>query len=119
LKILMVNDYGTPSGGEEILTLALRDALRRRGHDVRLLTSRARPLPLPVEADYLCFGTTSRMRGVVQSLNPSAARALRRLLVELDTDVVHVKSFLTQLAPQVLPEASVARTKHRSWLWGL
>jgi len=104
LKILMVNDYGTPSGGEEILTLALRDALRRRGHDVRLLTSGARPLPLPVEADYLCFGTTSRMRGVVQSLNRSAARTLRRILAEFDPDVVHVKSFLTQLSPLVLPE---------------
>lgn len=100
----MLNDYGTASGGEEILTFALREALRRRGHDVRLLTSRARPLPLPVEADSLCFGTTSRLRGVVQTLNPSAARALRRFLAEFDPDVVHVKSFLTQLSPLVLPE---------------
>ena len=104
MKILIVNDYGTPSGGEEILTLALRDALRRRGHDARLLTSRARPLPLPVEGDYLCFGTTSRMRGVVQSLNPAAARALRRILAEFDPDVVHMRTFLTQLSPLVLPE---------------
>jgi glycosyltransferase involved in cell wall biosynthesis len=104
LKILLVNDYGTPSGGAEILTLTLRDALRRRGHDVRLLTSRAQPLPLPVEGDYLCFGTTSRMRGALQTLNPFAARALRRALAGFDPDVVHVRMFLTQLSPLVLPE---------------
>ncbi len=104
MKILIVSDYGTRSGGAEILTLVLRAALRRRGYDVRLLTSRAQPLPLPVEADYLCFGTTSRMRGVVQSLNPFAARALRRVLAAFDPDIVHVRMFLTQLSPLVLPE---------------
>jgi len=104
LKVLFVNDYGTPSGGAEILTFALRDALRQRGHDARLLTTRARPLPLPLESDYSCFGTTSRMRGVVQSLNPWAARTLRRVLAAFDPDVVHVRMFLTQLSPLVLPE---------------
>jgi glycosyltransferase involved in cell wall biosynthesis len=104
LRVLLVNDYGTPSGGAEILTLALRDALARRGHDVRLLTSRARPLPLPVEGDYVCFGTTSRLRGAVQTLNPFAARALRRALAGFDPDVVHVRMFLTQLSPLVLRE---------------
>jgi glycosyltransferase involved in cell wall biosynthesis len=104
LKVLLVNDYGVPSGGAEIMTLVLRSALRQRGHDVRLLTSRAQPLPLPIESDYQCFGTTSRLRGVVQSLNPFAARALRRVLAAFDPDIVHVRMFLTQLSPLVLPE---------------
>ncbi len=103
MKILLVSDYGTPSGGAEIMTLALRAALRQRGHDARLLTTRAQPLPIPVEGDYFCFGTTSRMRGVVQTANPFAARALHRTLSVFDPDVVHVRMFLTQLSPLVLP----------------
>jgi glycosyltransferase involved in cell wall biosynthesis len=103
VKVLMVSDYGTASGGAEILMLALRDGLRRRGHDARLLTSRARPLPLPLESDYLCFGTTSRLRGAVQALNPAAAWALYRVVKAFDPDVVHVRMFLTQLSPLVLP----------------
>jgi len=41
MKILLVNDYGSPLGGAEVLTFALRDALRRQGHDVRLFSSSA------------------------------------------------------------------------------
>lgn len=103
LKVLIVSDYGTASGGAEIQMLALRDGLRRRGHDARLLTSRARPLPLPLLSDYLCFGTTSRLRGAVQALNPAAAWTTRRVLADFDPDVVHVRMFLTQLSPLILP----------------
>jgi glycosyltransferase involved in cell wall biosynthesis len=104
VKVLIVSDYGTLSGGAEIQTFVLRDALRRRGHDVRVLTSRAQPLPLPIESDYVCFGTTSRMRSAVQALNPWAAQTLRRVLAGFDPDIVHVRMFLTQLSPLILPE---------------
>ncbi len=41
MKILLVNDYSTPSYGAETQILALRDGLRQRGYDVRLFYSSA------------------------------------------------------------------------------
>jgi glycosyltransferase involved in cell wall biosynthesis len=85
------------------MLLTLRDALRRRGHDARLLASSARPLGLPNQADYECLGFLSRLRGVTQIINPSAVRRLRQLLDEFQPDVVHVRLFLSQLSPAILP----------------
>jgi glycosyltransferase involved in cell wall biosynthesis len=103
MKILLVNDYGTPAGGAEIGAFILRDELRQRGHTVRLFTSSARPGPGPLLADDVCFGTTSRLRTPLQLANPWAAARLRRVLAGFQPDVVHVKMFLTQLSPLILP----------------
>lgn len=103
MKILLVNDYGTPIGGAEVLTLALRDALRRQGHDVRLFASSAGSSPDSQAADYVCFGTVSRWRTILQAFNPWAYVRLRRVLQEFRPDIVHVRMFLTQLSPLILP----------------
>ena len=67
MRVLLVSDYATPTGGAELMILALRDLLRRRGHDARLLASSARPLNLPSQADYECFGISSAIRGLNSS----------------------------------------------------
>jgi glycosyltransferase involved in cell wall biosynthesis len=103
MKILLVNDYATPTGGAEIRMLALRDGLRRRGHDARLFASSARTGGGSSSADYECFGTTSRYRTLLQTANPWAAWELRRVLAHFQPDVVHVRIFLTQLSPLILP----------------
>jgi len=104
MKILLVSDYGTPAGGAEVQLLGLRDELRRRGHDARFFSSSARTGAGPRgQADYECFGTLSSFRTIVQTANPSAYRGLRRVLAEFKPDVVHVKLFLTQLSPLILP----------------
>jgi glycosyltransferase involved in cell wall biosynthesis len=103
MKILLINDYGAPIGGAEVLTFALRDELRRLGHDVRLFASSAGTGPASSEADYLCYGTLSRFRTLLQTLNPWAFVRLRRVLQEFQPDVVHVRMFLTQLSPLILP----------------
>jgi hypothetical protein len=54
-------------------------------------------------ADYECFGTTSRFRTLLQTFNPWAFAGLRRVLAEFRPDVVHVRMFLTQLSPLILP----------------
>lgn len=41
MKILSISDYSVQRGGNEIVTLALREGLRVRGHDIRLFASRA------------------------------------------------------------------------------
>lgn len=103
MKILLVNDYGTLTGGAEIQMLALRDELRKRGHNALLFTSSARPSKGDNHADYKCLGTTSRLRTLLQTANPWAFLQLRRLLAEFRPDVVHVSMFLTQLSPLILP----------------
>ena len=102
MNILIVQDYGTPNAGAELGALTLRRALRARGHDARLFTSTARPLPLPVASDYTCHGTFSPARRFLQVANPSAAHRLRVILGSFRPDVVHIRNFLTQLSPLVL-----------------
>lgn len=103
MRILLVNDYGTPTGGAEVQFIGLQKELRNRGHDVRLFTSSARPTEVASAADYECFGTTSRFRTLLQTANPWAWQRLRQVLNDFQPDVVHVKIFLTQLSPLILP----------------
>jgi glycosyltransferase involved in cell wall biosynthesis len=103
VKILLVSDYGTLAGGAELQLQMLREGLRRRGHDARLLATTAQPGGGRSIADYECLGTTSSFRTMLQSFNPWAFVALRRILREFRPDVVHVTLFLTQLSPTILP----------------
>jgi len=103
VRILLVNDYATPTAGAELITLHLRDALRTRGHDVRTLASRAQLIPGESFADVTCFGTTTRLQTLTSAVNPSAARALKRELESFQPDVVQLHMFLWQLSPAILP----------------
>lgn len=103
MKILLISDYSVPRGGNEIVTLALREGLRARGHDIRLFASRAHTNGGGPPADYHCFGTASPLRAALWCGNPSAFFSLRRALAEFRPDVVHVRLFLSQLSPLILP----------------
>lgn len=102
MKILLVNDYGTPTAGAERITRDLRDSLRTRGHTVRIFSSRAQLIAGESIADATCFGTTSRVQTLSSTVNFSAARALRHELETFDPDVVQVQMFLWQLSPAIL-----------------
>ena len=116
MKILLANDLAAPHGGAEILTLALRAGLRGRGHDARIFASSARSASGPSEADYACYGTTGRLRTLHRAANPSASLRLRRVLREFRPDVVHVRMFLTQLSPLILPLLrDVPALYHAAW----
>jgi glycosyltransferase involved in cell wall biosynthesis len=117
MKILLINDYGSPNGGAEIATLLLRKGLRDRGHDALLLSSSARPSGGANDADIECLGTTGRYRALLQSANVSARRTLQRALDEFRPDVVHVGMFLTQLSPLILPALrDIPTVYHAHWL---
>jgi glycosyltransferase involved in cell wall biosynthesis len=103
VRILLVNDYARLTGGAEQATLGLRDALREAAHDARVFASSARSSSTASFADFECVGTTSRWRALLQAANPWAFTALRRTLAEFRPDVVHVRMFLTQLSPLILP----------------
>jgi glycosyltransferase involved in cell wall biosynthesis len=103
MRILLVNDYATATAGAERVTLDLRDGLRSRGHDVHVFSSRAQLIAGESFADTTCYGTNSRVQTLTSAVNPSAARALRRVLREFAPDVVQVNMFLWQLSPSILP----------------
>ena len=102
MRILLVNDSAVPTAGAEISLKALRDGLRRRGHEVRVFSSRAELIPGTSFADENCFGTNSPLQVLSSTVNLSARRSLARLLDEFQPDVVHVKMFLWQLSPLIL-----------------
>ncbi len=101
MKILFINDYATTQGGANLMTLRLCEELRRQGHEVRLFASSARLVA--GLAEYVCFGTTSRLRVLLEAFNPSAYRQLRKALAAFRPDIVHVRLFLTQMSPLILP----------------
>lgn len=103
MRILLINDYGTATGGAEITILQLREELIKRGHEVKLFTSSAQVAGQTTRADASCFGTTTRWRAYLQACNFSAYFRLRKLLREWTPDVIHVSLFLTQLSPLILP----------------
>jgi glycosyltransferase involved in cell wall biosynthesis len=103
MKILLVHDYASLVGGAELMMQTLRDGLRERGHDARLFTSSARWGDTKSIADYECLGTISSFRTLLQTCNPWAVWKLRQVLAEFQPDIVHVRIFLTQLSPWILP----------------
>ena len=103
MKILLVNDYASDTGGAELHMRSLRSQLQSRGHDARLFSSRAQLRPGDEPPDYSCFGTTSRFRTLLQTANPWASSRLSDVLDEFRPDLVHVMIFLTQLSPLILP----------------
>jgi glycosyltransferase involved in cell wall biosynthesis len=103
MKILLMNNYGTATGGAELQMLSLRQGLQERGHDARLFTSYCIPVQdSPLLADYHCFGTNSRLQVLSQTANLSSFWELKKVLEEFKPDVVHVRMFLWQLSPLIL-----------------
>lgn len=118
MRILLLHDYGTLVGGAERSVLTLRDGLRSRGHEVRLMTAdRVRAGEGIQHADVTCRGAQhDRVATMVRVANPSAHRTLRRELDEFRPDVVHIRMMMTQLSPLVLRLLrDVPTVHHVSW----
>ncbi|NJL82374.1 MAG: glycosyltransferase family 4 protein [Chloroflexaceae bacterium] len=104
MKILLLHDYGTATGGAELQMLFLRQNLRDRGHQVRLFSSCATSVPgSKLLSDDQCFGTTSPLQVISQVVNFSAYWQLRQVLQTFRPDIVHIRMFLWQLSPLILP----------------
>lgn len=113
---MLLHDYDTPFGGAEGGTFELRSGLRARGHEVKLFSTTARPPGVEGASDVACYGTLSTARTLLQVANPFAAVALGRTLKAFRPDVVHVRMFLTQLSPLILPQlAGVPSLYHAVW----
>ena len=103
MRILLISDWSVPRGGAEVLTVALRAELRRRGHDARVFASSVDGTA--GFSDYTCrgFALGSPLQTIASTANPFAAAGLRRVLREFAPDVVHVRMCLSQLSPLILP----------------
>ncbi len=116
MKILLVSDYGVPKGGAEIVTFLLKEGLQQRGHEVALFSINAELQPNNGKANYYCFGTSTPARALLWPANPFAFLRLRKVLTEFQPDVVHVKSFLSQLSPLILPLLrEIPAVYHEGW----
>jgi len=100
VKVLLVHDYSSLDGGAEAGTCTLRRGLIQRGFDARIFAAETGRNDI---ADYLCYGTKGKFRTALQTANPSAVRVLRQVLRDFRPDVVHVRMFLSQLSPLILP----------------
>jgi glycosyltransferase involved in cell wall biosynthesis len=103
MRVLLISDWGVPRGGAEVLTAALREELRGRGHDARVFASSVDGTA--GFSDYTCrgFDPSSPLQTVTRAANPFAAARLRRVLREFAPDVVHVRMCLSQLSVLILP----------------
>lgn len=116
MKILILNDVASPIGGAELLTIALRQGMKERGHDARIFASSAYSESVPQDVDYLCHGSTSGLRTLNRLANPSAWVHLRQCLQEFQPEVVHLRSFTTQLSPAILPLLkNIPTLYHATW----
>ncbi|MEL7483154.1 MAG: glycosyltransferase family 4 protein [Planctomycetota bacterium] len=105
MKVLIVNDLATDTGGAERVSLLMRERLRARGVDARLFASVASPLPgVEHQADDACFGTNAAWRPALATVNPFAMARLRSVLRRFRPDVVHLRMFMWQLSPIILRE---------------
>lgn len=115
MKILIVNDYSTPTGGTEIYCLKLRSLLREAGHDARLFSSSVGNKNLR-QADFECWGTNNKIiNRFLQTFNPISSLKLKKVLKKFQPDVVHLNIFLSQLSPlilHVLKKVPVIYTAH-------
>lgn len=100
MKILHVISMGYVCGGAEKSVVVLRDGLRARGHEVKIMSSDRDPHEAHF-SDYECRHIQGPL-GLFRHLwSGSARRTLRRAIREFKPDVVHFHT-MGELSPSVL-----------------
>jgi glycosyltransferase involved in cell wall biosynthesis len=118
MRVLMVNKYAHVTGGADLNCLGLAEVLRRRGHDVALLStassrnvfSEGEFIPASVtHASREHLGASQRVEVARRALwNPSAAAAMRRLIGRFRPQVVHAHKLYPQLSAAPVMAAAQA-----------
>ncbi|MCX6612260.1 MAG: glycosyltransferase family 4 protein [Acidobacteria bacterium] len=116
MRILLISDYASPSGGAERVLLGLRTALLERGHDARIFASAASPMGEASFADYQCARAAKQLRGLTQIWNPAAYSTLKKVLADFRPEVVHVRLFQSELSASILALLrNVPTVYHAAW----
>ena len=99
MRILLISDWPELHGGAEVYMLALRDALKRNGDQVQLLTSDVSPVAQQL-ADHVAFSSDQLLaKSVLQIVNPFAVASVRKVVRKFKPDVALVNMFALYLSP--------------------
>jgi len=111
MKVLLINKYLYPRGGDAVSTITTGKILKARGHDVQFW-GMAHPDNPEYEmsrhfVDHIDYGTTG---GLVNQLSTAgkllysleAKKKLKKLLREFRPDIVHLNNFAHQISPSIL-----------------
>ncbi|HEX7122227.1 MAG TPA: hypothetical protein VF178_07630, partial [Gemmatimonadaceae bacterium] len=110
MRLLLLSDWNTQSGGSEMLMRAVRDACRAAGDDVRLLTCGAGQAGAGV-ADVRAFGSDHvALQTWLQLANPFVLARLNRELREFRPHGLIVGNFAYHLSPVVFRAARTVPT---------
>lgn len=128
MKIVLVNKYFYPRGGDCLYTLRLMSLLQNNGHTV-IPFGMSHPRNIKTEYDkyfvsYIDFNDELRKRTIVNSLkvvsravvNLEAARAINRLIDDTKPDLIHLQNIHHQLTPSIIIAAA---QKHIPIVWTL
>ena len=103
MRVLLITDWMSGSGGAESYVSWVRDGLRAVGDEVRLLTSTAGSAG-DGRADYLAYGTDHpAAQALLQIVNPFAVHRVAAAIREFAPEVVLVNMFEHHLSPGILP----------------
>jgi glycosyltransferase involved in cell wall biosynthesis len=119
MRILMVNKYAHVTGGADLNCLELAEVLRRRGHEVALLST-ASPRNVFSDGEFIAASVSHASREHLSAArqvgvacraiwNPSAAAAMRRLIGRFRPQVVHAHKLYPQLSGAPVIAAARAR----------
>jgi glycosyltransferase involved in cell wall biosynthesis len=108
MRVVMVNKYAHVTGGADLNCLGLVELLRRRGHEVAMLST-ASPRNALVDGEFVDasvthasregLGTHRRAEVARRAIwNPEAAKAMRRLIERVRPQVVHAHKLYPQLS---------------------
>lgn len=100
MRVLLLSDWMSNTGGAEKYVIALRDSLREQGDDTRLLFCGADP---GATGDMRAYGSDAiAAKTVLQVINPFAFSRVKSAVREFRPDVVVVSQFAYHLSPAVL-----------------
>ncbi|MGX6446636.1 glycosyltransferase family 4 protein [Patulibacter sp. S7RM1-6] len=119
MRILLVNNHSTVTGGADVQCFRLAALLRQRGHEVRLLATRSDDpdetsgtfVPLAVTHENRTQqGPRQQVRIAARAFwNRTAAQAAERLTESFQPDVVHLHKLYPQLSVAPVVIAAKAR----------
>lgn len=102
MRVLVLTDWMTGTGGAEEYALSVRRALVAAGDTVRLVACGA-VAPATGTVDEFIEGTDHPVaQSVLQVVNPVAARRVRRVAAAFQPDIVLASAFLYHLSPSAL-----------------
>lgn len=106
MKILLVHDYSTATGGAENYVLNLNRALRDAGHEVRFISSDITRSGLPIFADYtfrgVGFEAPPWKHLITRTWNFNGSRFFKKMIADFKPDIIHINTFSSQFSLSIL-----------------